>query len=645
MKITKVSASQFKGRTFEYKLGGVDVFVGDSFSGKTAVLDAVRVGLLGYHPALGKRPADTFALATGTQMQVIVDLESGNPIVHDWGVVRGTVRHLESDNFSDQPLIPSVLLDVREYFSMTGPARLKYVFDRSNVSEESCSPASVTAAIKGIKVDEPTEETEKAIMVAAASATELMNAMRDEDATLGQFLAALLTDYAAQLGSAKQMVQQMDGLVQGATQLRAQSGNGPVRSVEPELAAIEKNGHMLRASLQEAERLNQEAERAREKIERLKKLVGASSDQSAKISELERRITEFRNLAIDRLAVSKAQAEMLTFRSEHEKAKAEAARLRKEARDFEVELKDKMGLECCPFCKSNRTGWLEAVIKDFESRIKDRNKLADDYSKRSAELQERVEVAKKAHAAADRESLAVADKINERDKLQSELNALRRQEADGGIVRAELAVLEKQRLPFPAPGELIRLTSELEKNNSELDALRLRQKQFVASQQAELQNAQAIKQRAQHEAGALVFKEAVKTVREIQQRLVDRTITGLMAAARQFTDDILPGKLDYKDGDIGYWAGETWVTHEVFSGTETALAYAGLSVALAAEAKVKVVIIDELGIMDPTAKLAAIRRMAHLVDQGVIDNCLGADSNAHDWKTAGGITVHKIKGK
>ena len=68
-----------------------------------------------------------------------------------------------------------------------------------------------------------------------------------------------------------------------------------------------------------------------------------------------------------------------------------------------------------------------------------------------------------------------------------------------------------------------------------------------------------------------------------------------------------------------------WIPHEAFSGTEQLLAYAGFAVALAGQAPIKVVIMDELGRLTGTRKAAMLRRMCELVSKGVIDQFIGCD--------------------
>ena len=103
------------------------------------------------------------------------------------------------------------------------------------------------------------------------------------------------------------------------------------------------------------------------------------------------------------------------------------------------------------------------------------------------------------------------------------------------------------------------------------------------------------------------------------------TVVAYAASAARFTAGILRSPLVYQDGDLGRFEGDKFISWETFSGTEEALAFAGLSVALAAQAPVKVVLIDELGRLTSANKTKLLDRMLELTRDGVIDAFIGAD--------------------
>jgi hypothetical protein len=132
---------------------------------------------------------------------------------------------------------------------------------------------------------------------------------------------------------------------------------------------------------------------------------------------------------------------------------------------------------------------------------------------------------------------------------------------------------------------------------------------------------------------------AAKAVVALQQTLIERAFATLLEKAKLFTDGILLSSLVYRDGEIGRMAGEHFVSWRVFSGTEEALALAGLSVALAQHAPCKVVIIDELGRLEGVNKRKLLARMVELQAAGHIDHFFGADVSNIDLDVPGVVVT------
>src|SRR3990167_497024 len=151
MKIETLKISNVKGQTRKLELTPLTVIHGPNWSGKTAVLTAIRMGLLGYDPKLGKRPGDTFMNATGSIMSV--DLHFARVGIHrNWKSNRGSVK-LTSVEPPGWPGVPALMLDVREYFGMSGQARRDYIMGLLSLEGAGISDESLIAKLKTIKVE------------------------------------------------------------------------------------------------------------------------------------------------------------------------------------------------------------------------------------------------------------------------------------------------------------------------------------------------------------------------------------------------------------------------------------------------------------------------------------------------------------
>jgi hypothetical protein len=136
------------------------------------------------------------------------------------------------------------------------------------------------------------------------------------------------------------------------------------------------------------------------------------------------------------------------------------------------------------------------------------------------------------------------------------------------------------------------------------------------------------------------YRKGREIVTELREKVVEQTFGKVLAVARNFTDGLLNSPIEMEAGALGRRVSEadneqgntapvgSWIPHEAFSGTEQLLAYAGFAVALAQNAPIKLVIMDELGRLTLNRKVALLKRMCELVQRGVIDQFVGCDVEA-----------------
>ncbi len=643
MKLKNIKAENIKGRNIDVTLGPVNVFVGPSFSGKTAILDAIKIGLLGYHPSLGKRPQAAFALANGAAMSVNVEFENTDPKTpnwfrHQWQVERGSVKYTGPDKL---PSIPAVLLDVREYLGLSGPDRLKYMFERAAVGD-AVTAADLFGQMNQIEVKEGAPaQLHAAIAEAIQIVGDLDTARHEEGVTVQTWLETVLDQFKAAAKDSGDAVKRMQGLVQGSVDLKAQAAAPKLANVDADLASARKKLDAARIDLDRALQDQSKETKRKARIEALKSEV--LNVDPAKVTELKSVIEA------KRLSITGYKSRTIELHAPAADGRAKIAGLERDEKRITLEIEDEkaqhseqMKLKCCPFCKSDRKGWTQALEKAHVAAI-DTKEVALTQTRKALEKQqaalEKATVALGKSEALDAANGTVLDEIAALEDQCSTWNATLQQHA---AARAELAVLEGQVVPVLNAAELSDLRLAVTRLQGDVAALDLRQKQYVAGQQAEVQSAKARAELERQRVRSAVFKAGVELVRDTQQKCVDGAIGALLGTARKFTDGIMPGKLDYRDGDIGYWAGSTWVSHSTFSGTEEALSYAAFSVALAAESEVRLVLIDELGIADGATKNQIIGRMVELVAAGVIEQFIGCDVSKADYVGANGVTVHEV---
>ncbi len=134
MKLKSISYTNLKGRSETVELGTANLVTGRNFSGKTTIIDALKLALLGYHPSLDKTPRGVFELSSGGELAVTATFDNGDALTRSWKAA--TNGAIKSDQFSRSkdgsvPRLmetPVVLLDANEYFGKSDRGKVEMIF-------------------------------------------------------------------------------------------------------------------------------------------------------------------------------------------------------------------------------------------------------------------------------------------------------------------------------------------------------------------------------------------------------------------------------------------------------------------------------------------------------------------------------------
>jgi DNA repair exonuclease SbcCD ATPase subunit len=169
-------------------------------------------------------------------------------------------------------------------------------------------------------------------------------------------------------------------------------------------------------------------------------------------------------------------------------------------------------------------------------------------------------------------------------------------------------------------------SDKADKWSAEIEKLEGLKRDYLRAKADEQRNAQAILEHDRCKAEVEVCQAAIKVLEQVQGDMVKIAFDRILRTVNRFTDGIIKTSIEYRDGEIGRWEGTTWIKHETFSGTETALTYAGIAAALASDAPYRIVMIDEMGIMDIDSMLKVLARMVEMTSEGEIDQFIGCFS-------------------
>jgi energy-coupling factor transporter ATP-binding protein EcfA2 len=134
MNISRISAINFKGSTFDHHPGSITIFHGPNGAGKSSVIESLRLGMLGYDPRIPKKKPEMFrAFASGSPMKVEVCFDSGKmnsiELIDKKGTITGEIAINEE--------FPDHLLDLSDYWKASKADRAQLLMSMCVTAENS----------------------------------------------------------------------------------------------------------------------------------------------------------------------------------------------------------------------------------------------------------------------------------------------------------------------------------------------------------------------------------------------------------------------------------------------------------------------------------------------------------------------------
>lgn len=644
--ITKLMMENVKGISREFDLAPVTLVQGGNYTGKTAMAQAIRIGLLGYDPRLGKLAGATYGLASGERMQIGLEFKTGETVARAWAMRRGK---LVSEG-AKEPLTEPMLLDIDQYFSLTKQARIDYVMGLA--AEGGIESKHIDAALHAVRqpIDPVAKEHQLGqLHKMTAQCEELVAAADQEGLSCKEVVDALLLDWTEQAKATKGVIAQMTGATQATEQL---SGEEP--EARSQTTAIEEKQNGL-ALLEQAYAVTAERAKIRWKLER----AVLAAEQEAKLAdnaehleELRRQIADLRaeqikepyygeelpkltkavQTANDRAkAANKAatEADQDVFKCDNELARW---------RDILKNQRELSEVKECRLCGAAKEHWHKEK-KDYQADIKTSELavagLEEKLEKLRSNVVDRYEDTKLRQREVEAAASALETLYAKRDIGNARANSIAKLETElaaAGEAGTKLAGLRKQleengtqtATELDASAAEIRRTIEVARG--ELSKLQAEQNRYARQCQQKLHAEEAAAEREKREQILEVLQSGIEQLKSLKETAAERQWGSFIKTINSFTQGILKEPIAFYDGELGYWSGKRWVGHETMSGIEQALVYMGLGVALAAKSKLHIVVMDEMGILDRVNEFKVIERMKELELNGVIDQFVGMTS-------------------
>lgn len=613
------------GATKTIPLRSINAIVGVNTAGKTRILNAVRLALLGYLPELGKAPRDAFALFSTRRGAVGVEFDTGLKISREWELKGNSVtcRSEVPEEIKELGDL-TVMLDANAYFALSDRKRIEYV--AAHCRGSSMPVSDVVAKVVGLIDAEGTTEAFRDRIMARGGVT-------DPSENAGDVVARWIEGVAVEVSDAKKAVQRTEKTLQQLTDMRLR--DDPLPSLEPLQAEREKLRKEVDELLEQKGRLMGDYNamlQARGRRAAITRDLSAADQASAQVEELKRRLGEERavfsllkDVTLEMLA--NAQTKVLSLKNDVLNATQTLRTLRERHTAIMRAVADLDGQTKCPYCGAEGDGW-----KAFK---------AAEYVTEQDALEQKVYEAERALEATQKElneavleqGALLLDQRQARDAASS-IETLEKQiqQQQGVLLRAATLREEFNRLPAENPELMAKVETVQTTINVKQDELRRVESdlQALAGRAHELKRlADAEKERDAAQIEQKVAETVLKELKAIQAKLVAEAFAPLLARANMIVGRILKGPLAYNEnegGEIGMWQEGVWTSHRTFSGAEKALTYAAIQAALAMSAPFKLMAIDELGRMDGGTLRLLVEAVVEAVNGGLIDQFVGIDT-------------------
>ena len=639
MRIDTVSAVNFKSKpTFSYKLGAVSVVIGDNFRNKTAILQAIQLGLLGWVPGgIPKTNAGIFSLSCGGEMSVELTFSDGRRITRGYEQKGETVKALAlepADGFE----VPDCLLDVSSYLNSSPRERLKYVFGMVDVSAD-WTGKRIMKAVGETQIDCEQAMTEAVVLAKKTICDRLSESHFNHDGSVQDWLEGVVNDLRERVKTTNAALGRMEKYSQAAVELRTGGNDLDAANVDrtlrdKRLALQEVSAKLAVAKAQQATTIANAATK-REIEQRLKEPFDAAAIENARrqVYDLEAAAVEAVDLGDLAFKVAEARA---TLEAHKQLLKGIQADFKSVERNYQLDLKSPK----CPHCGTGGQKFKSAVKKQYEARCLELN-----VAKVNTESDIGISDAIYKAAQSLYEQAAIADKKAQRDRLllqslKSELNRLECLVLNRDMWQKQLAGLKVEAVDQTA---LQTMAATVQTLQQEINSLSDAQKRWVAQAHEAKRASEAKSARQNLEAELCALRAITKALEAVQSSMVSEAFSKILSDVNRLTTGILLSAVEYHEGEIGRWGpNHVWIPNKSWSGTEQLIACAGISVALARQSPIRLILMDELGRLTPKNKTLLVERLLTLVAESFIDQCILIDVTDEPYKNIPGVNLISV---
>jgi DNA repair exonuclease SbcCD ATPase subunit len=659
MKLRCIEGRNVKGRTFSHELSDAVAIIGPNFAGKSAIPDAIRLAFMGHLPEVGKLPKATWELSSGDRMSVVAHFDEERALTREFWLDGATVKtrlHTNDGKNSiggdiDFESIP--LLDAEHYFGLTDRQRTDYVFERIKLPDTYSSEA-IVAGIEQISLGEThTEQVEKA---KRALMVDVKKAFAD-NATIQDGLGQAVETFRQRFTYWNARARETQGAVITLTELKLRENEISAESmaaIQRDIDATARRKEELDTTKGSLTQKRDAAERTAGRRRQLQEALDAEPPDYAAMLKGKRREKEKLEAQVCTQPLKAEELDALRhdIRNTGDVARRAQTTFDRQGqiiKEAEAGLNELSALETCPYCKSKSKGWKSNLEKELTQRKTDALGLQEVAKKQitTAEglVQKSTETLEAATAALEK-NRTIREQIRELERSISTIENEQKAEAE----KRDRWKAELTELPKPED------TKDLERQLTELHEQRVAVSQELSALTGKRDGARALAQDLKRAAQAqiehedanayVVMVKAIATyLKEKRAKIVEEVFDKLLKVANRLCGEILMTPIALHDGTIGRWTEDKFIPHRVFSGTEKALAYIAIAIALSVEAPIRLVILDEFGRLDRDNQRLVVEILQEMVTDEVIDQfvVIGTDIFIEAASSGCGLQVIEVE--
>jgi hypothetical protein len=632
MRIKKISALAFKGKSFQHELAPITAICGMSMAGKSSVAEAVTLSIAGFLSGIEK-PGKAIhnRLASGQIMSVRSDFDDGRFIGREYsenakGAVSTKVTHR---GLSDSWAVSPALVDPTEFLAMSGDKRVKFLFSKLIFEGEFVTPAVLLERLGKLIQKLPDENRSPEQDTYVKEMSEEIIDDHENSVRAGLTPQAWLEGLVFTTGEKLKSARERDKAVQQSWTAMPFSS---VKDAPKNRAAVKERLEKARLALRAAQDtaastssiLTQKgAQRAQG--EQGQADLAAYDTQKARLAELNAKLPELAKVK-GKAEPPKPEPEILAYQA----VKQETVEIRsamnaaKTARDLAVkELAEVDGLECCPYCQAKNKGWKEKIRPVIQTKLEVVQKELEIASvtlnntvTAEVEAQKKSDTAIKAYNDWQTEFNAFEKAMQEIGRLEVELSKVAMMQGQVDALPALIEEITKLKTEQTAQKEIVRLAE------AEFASAKADDDKFIALDAEEAQRQAAAAKSKQANMEVEVLKLFAGIAQDVLDVSVQKGIKPFVEKVNALCKDLLPFPIAYENQELGMRRDDVFTSWKSFSSSEKLLFYHGVCIALASESELKLAVIDCAEMLDFNARPKLLNRLKELIASGIIEQAV-----------------------